>query len=110
MRVGDQTLTLPPHNRSCTAATGVPVIGDFDSWSRVRSGTGHTEVEDVVNGTAGGVPRVKGRGQAFSEGVGWLSIAYTPEDGRRSSASVAYVHPSAFSSLLLFLSYHGSSN
>lgn len=32
--------------------------------------------------------------QAFSEGVGWLSIAYTPEDGKRQSASVAYVHPS----------------
>lgn len=39
----------------------------------------------------------KGRGKAWSEGVGWLSIAYTPEDGKRSSASVAYVHPSASS-------------
>ncbi|EGF98221.1 uncharacterized protein MELLADRAFT_69449 [Melampsora larici-populina 98AG31] len=26
------------------------------------------------------------------EGVGWLSVAYTPQDGKRSSASVAYIH------------------
>lgn len=43
--------------------------------------------------------------QAFSEGVGWLSIAYTPEDGKRQSASVAYVHPSELS-WLSYLPYH----
>ncbi|KAM0755690.1 putative oxidoreductase [Meredithblackwellia eburnea MCA 4105] len=57
---------------SCTSALGVPVVGDFDSWSRNRGGEGSTNVQ---------------------QGVGWLSIAYTPEDGKRSSASVAYVHP-----------------
>ncbi|ORY77649.1 hypothetical protein BCR35DRAFT_305430 [Leucosporidium creatinivorum] len=81
---------------SCTAATGVPVIGDFDSWSRVRGeGVGFTVVDNVVDGKPAPPPTTggKGRGKAFSEGVGWLSIAYTPEDGKRQSASVAYVHP-----------------
>ncbi|KAK4702203.1 hypothetical protein P7C70_g4023, partial [Phenoliferia sp. Uapishka_3] len=78
---------------SCSSALGVPVIGDFDSWSRKRGEGGSTSVDEVVHDEVTGLPRVKGRGVAFSEGVGWLSIAYTPEDGKRSSASVAYVHP-----------------
>jgi choline dehydrogenase-like flavoprotein len=32
-------------------------------------------------------------GGGFGEGVGFLSIAYDPYSGRRSSASVAYLHP-----------------
>lgn len=30
---------------------------------------------------------------ALKQGVGFFSIAYNPDDGRRSSASVAYIHP-----------------
>jgi choline dehydrogenase-like flavoprotein len=29
----------------------------------------------------------------IKEGVGFFSVAYNPDDGRRSSASVAYIHP-----------------
>lgn len=29
----------------------------------------------------------------FQAGTGFLSIAYDPENGHRSSASVAYIHP-----------------
>lgn len=49
-------------------ALGMPEIRDFASWMK------------------------RGDRNGFSEGVGWLSIAYTPEDGKRQSASVAYVH------------------
>ncbi|CAG8973429.1 hypothetical protein HYALB_00006455 [Hymenoscyphus albidus] len=30
---------------------------------------------------------------ALEEGVGFFSVSYNPDDGRRSSASVAYIHP-----------------
>ncbi|KAH0426556.1 GMC oxidoreductase [Colletotrichum camelliae] len=30
---------------------------------------------------------------ALKQGVGFFSISYNPDDGRRSSASVAYIHP-----------------
>ena len=62
--------------------------------SRNRGGEGETSVQDVLEGHPSNPPRPQGRGKAFSEGVGWLSVAYTPHDGKRSSASVAYVHPS----------------
>ncbi|MFC3998296.1 GMC family oxidoreductase [Nocardiopsis sediminis] len=48
-------------------ATGVPVIEDFNA------ATSH--------------------GGGFGDGVGFLSIAYDPYSGHRSSASVAYLHP-----------------
>ncbi|TIA93351.1 hypothetical protein E3P99_00128 [Wallemia hederae] len=57
---------------SCQSTTKVPVIENFDAWAQTRHSHG-TKV--------------------WTEGVGWLSIAYTPEDGKRSSASVAYMHP-----------------
>ncbi|TIC00358.1 putative oxidoreductase [Wallemia mellicola] len=57
---------------SCQKTTQVPIIENFDGWSKTR----YTEGTKV-----------------WTEGVGWLSIAYTPEDGHRSSASVAYMHP-----------------
>ncbi|MFK4185882.1 GMC family oxidoreductase [Streptomyces sparsogenes] len=41
-----------------------------------------------------GVPRVEGfNKQPFHEGVGFFDLAYHPEDNKRSSASVAYLHP-----------------
>ncbi|MGW7053807.1 GMC family oxidoreductase [Streptomyces sp. NPDC054887] len=41
-----------------------------------------------------GVPRVEGfNQQPFHEGVGFFDLAYHPEDNKRSSASVAYLHP-----------------
>ncbi|WP_415952486.1 GMC family oxidoreductase [Streptomyces sp. KLOTTS4A1] len=44
--------------------------------------------------TALGVPRVDGfNKQAFDEGVGFFDLAYHPENNKRSSASVAYLHP-----------------
>src|SRR5690606_36614237 len=48
-------------------ATGVPVVEDFNA------ATSH--------------------GGGFNDGVGFLSIAYDPYTGNRSSASVAYLHP-----------------
>ncbi|MFJ6573125.1 GMC family oxidoreductase [Streptomyces sp. NPDC091292] len=43
---------------------------------------------------ATGVPRVEGfNKKPFSEGVGFFDLAYHPENNKRSSASVAYLHP-----------------
>ncbi|MEV5238918.1 GMC oxidoreductase [Streptomyces cinnamoneus] len=43
---------------------------------------------------AAGVPRVEGfNEQPFHEGVGFFDLAYHPENNKRSSASVAYLHP-----------------
>ncbi|KAA1113483.1 hypothetical protein PGT21_032383 [Puccinia graminis f. sp. tritici] len=49
-------------------ALRLPKIADFAQWMK-----------------AGGL-------SPWREGVGWLSVAYHPETGTRSSASVAYVH------------------
>lgn len=44
--------------------------------------------------TALGVPRVEGfNKEPFHEGVGFFDLAYHPENNKRSSASVAYLHP-----------------
>ncbi|MGV9353024.1 GMC family oxidoreductase [Streptomyces misionensis] len=44
--------------------------------------------------TAIGVPEVIGfNDKPFHEGVGFLDLAYHPENNKRSSASVAYLHP-----------------
>jgi choline dehydrogenase len=41
-----------------------------------------------------GVPRVEGfNRRPFDDGVGFFDLAYHPEDNKRSSASVAYLHP-----------------
>ncbi|MFG2624113.1 GMC family oxidoreductase [Streptomyces sp. NPDC048473] len=41
-----------------------------------------------------GVPRVEGFNEKpFTEGVGFFDLAYHPENNKRSSASVAYLHP-----------------
>ncbi|MEV7981938.1 GMC oxidoreductase [Streptomyces sp. NPDC086519] len=41
-----------------------------------------------------GVPRVEGfNRRPFTEGVGFFDLAYHPETNKRSSASVAYLHP-----------------
>ncbi|MFE7566144.1 GMC family oxidoreductase [Streptomyces sp. NPDC057539] len=41
-----------------------------------------------------GVPRVEGfNKKPFHEGAGFFDLAYHPEDNKRSSASVAYLHP-----------------
>ncbi|MFB8269215.1 GMC family oxidoreductase [Streptomyces sp. NPDC055955] len=43
---------------------------------------------------ATGVPRVDGFNKApFKDGVGFFDLAYHPENNKRSSASVAYLHP-----------------
>lgn len=52
---------------SCSTAMDIPVIKDFN--------------EEI---------RETGK---LQEGVGFFSVAYNPDDGRRSSASVAYIHP-----------------
>ena len=52
---------------SCSAALGVPVIHDFN--------------------------RKIGKKGNLNEGVGFFSVAYSPDTGYRSSASVAYIHP-----------------
>ncbi|MBB1245952.1 GMC family oxidoreductase N-terminal domain-containing protein, partial [Streptomyces durbertensis] len=44
--------------------------------------------------TALDVPRVEGfNKRPFHEGAGFFDLAYHPEDNKRSSASVAYLHP-----------------
>ncbi|MFF4580001.1 GMC family oxidoreductase [Streptomyces sp. NPDC001389] len=51
---------------------------------------------DFVEAAQGalGVPRVEGfNKEPFHEGVGFFDLAYHPEDNKRSSASVAYLHP-----------------
>ncbi|WP_156723098.1 GMC family oxidoreductase [Streptomyces apocyni] len=41
-----------------------------------------------------GVPRVEGfNKKPFADGVGFFDLAYHPENNKRSSASVAYLHP-----------------
>lgn len=52
---------------ACSAALGVPVIDDFNAAIRAHGGLGSA--------------------------AGFFSVAYNPADGRRSSASVAYLHP-----------------
>lgn len=52
---------------SCSTALDIPVIDDFNK-----------EIRDTGK---------------LNEGVGFFSISYNPDDGRRSSASVAYIHP-----------------
>ncbi|KAI0478604.1 GMC oxidoreductase [Xylariaceae sp. FL0804] len=52
---------------SCSSALDVPVIPDFNQQ---------------ITETG-----------ALSTGVGFFSVSYNPDDGRRSSASVAYIHP-----------------
>ncbi|EER29653.1 choline dehydrogenase, putative [Coccidioides posadasii C735 delta SOWgp] len=52
---------------ACSSAFDIPVIEDFNK--EIRS-TGK-----------------------LTEGVGFFSVSYNPDDGRRSSASVAYIHP-----------------
>ncbi|MCX4512759.1 MULTISPECIES: GMC family oxidoreductase [Streptomyces] len=51
---------------------------------------------DFVESALGalGVPRVEGfNKKPFHEGVGFFDLAYHPENNKRSSASVAYLHP-----------------
>ena len=68
----------PVHNRhrnqvckdwieSCSTAMNIPVIKDFNKEIRETG--------------------------SLQQGVGFFSVAYNPDDGRRSSASVAYIHP-----------------
>ncbi|KAF1812870.1 glucose-methanol-choline oxidoreductase-like protein [Eremomyces bilateralis CBS 781.70] len=52
---------------SCSTAMDIPVIHDFNR-------------------------EIRNDGK-LTEGVGFFSVAYNPDDGRRSSASVAYIHP-----------------
>ncbi|EPQ26079.1 uncharacterized protein PFL1_06287 [Pseudozyma flocculosa PF-1] len=52
---------------ACSAATGAPVIEDLNAQIVHRGG--------------------------FQKAVGFFDIAYDPYDGKRSSASVAYLHP-----------------
>ncbi|MFF3659858.1 GMC family oxidoreductase [Streptomyces olivochromogenes] len=51
---------------------------------------------DFVDAAQGalGVPRVEGfNKKPFTEGTGFFDLAYHPENNKRSSASVAYLHP-----------------
>jgi choline dehydrogenase-like flavoprotein len=52
---------------SCSTAMDIPIIHDFN---RDIKKTG-----------------------SLTQGVGFFSVSYNPDDGRRSSASVAYIHP-----------------
>lgn len=52
---------------ACSTALDIPVLHDFNYHI---SNTG-----------------------ALKQGVGFFSVSYNPDDGRRSSASVAYIHP-----------------
>ncbi|MFD8007646.1 GMC family oxidoreductase [Streptomyces mirabilis] len=51
---------------------------------------------DFVEAAQGalGVPRIEGfNKKPFTEGTGFFDLAYHPENNKRSSASVAYLHP-----------------
>jgi choline dehydrogenase-like flavoprotein len=52
---------------SCSTAMNVPIIHDFNR-----------EIKETGS---------------LTQGVGFFSVSYNPDDGRRSSASVAYIHP-----------------
>ena len=52
---------------SSSTAMNIPIIKDFNK-----------EIRKTGN---------------LQQGVGFFSVAYNPDDGRRSSASVAYIHP-----------------
>ncbi|KAK2759309.1 hypothetical protein FQN54_002787 [Arachnomyces sp. PD_36] len=52
---------------ACSTAMDIPIVDDFNKEIR-------------ANGE-------------LKEGVGFFSVSYNPDDGRRSSASVAYIHP-----------------
>ncbi|KAI9805483.1 MAG: hypothetical protein M1825_000734 [Sarcosagium campestre] len=52
---------------SCSTALDIPIISDFNADIRRDGG--------------------------LKQGVGFFSVAYNPDDGKRSSASVAYIHP-----------------
>jgi choline dehydrogenase-like flavoprotein len=52
---------------SCSTAMNIPIIHDFNR-------------------------EIKKTG-SLTQGVGFFSVSYNPDDGRRSSASVAYIHP-----------------
>ncbi|THV48880.1 hypothetical protein BGAL_0223g00220 [Botrytis galanthina] len=53
--------------QSCSTAMDIPIIHDFNHEIREKG--------------------------ALEQGVGFFSVSYNPDDGRRSSASVAYIHP-----------------
>ncbi|KAK8070749.1 GMC oxidoreductase [Apiospora hydei] len=53
--------------KSCSSALDIPVIHDFNN---------------TITNTG-----------SLKEAVGFFSVSYNPDDGRRSSASVAYIHP-----------------
>ncbi|BDD57907.1 hypothetical protein MPDQ_004106 [Monascus purpureus] len=53
--------------QSCSTAMNIPIIDDFNK-------------------------EIRSKGE-LTEGVGFFSVSYNPDDGRRSSASVAYIHP-----------------
>ena len=52
---------------ACSSAMDIPVLHDFNQEIKQQGG--------------------------YKEGVGFFSVSYNPDDGRRSSASVAYIHP-----------------
>ncbi|KAL5412953.1 hypothetical protein PMIN03_004023 [Paraphaeosphaeria minitans] len=52
---------------SCSTSLDIPVIHDFNHEIKTKGG--------------------------LKPSVGFFSVSYNPEDGRRSSASVAYIHP-----------------
>ncbi|CAM1505740.1 Fc.00g113770.m01.CDS01 [Cosmosporella sp. VM-42] len=53
--------------QSCSEAMGIPIIPDFNA-------------------------EIASKGQ-LTQGTGFFSVSYNPDDGKRSSASVAYIHP-----------------
>ncbi|KAF7561694.1 hypothetical protein G7046_g2445 [Stylonectria norvegica] len=53
--------------QSCSDAMGIPIIPDFNA-------------------------EIASKGQ-LTQGAGFFSVSYNPDDGTRSSASVAYIHP-----------------
>ena len=52
---------------SCSTAMNIPILHDFNQEIKSKGG--------------------------FDQGVGFFSVSYNPDDGQRSSASVAYIHP-----------------
>ena len=71
-----------------------PAAATTSSRSTRRTGTPSPATSSTPPRRRSSVPRVEGfNKKPFTEGVGFFDLAYHPENNKRSSASVAYLHP-----------------
>lgn len=78
---------------SCVAALDIPVVPDFCGQIRKTGHIGPADAGSFSSTSGAGKTEASSVGEPGSGGTGFFSLAYDPETGIRSSASVAYVHP-----------------